>query len=181
MLPPTTLRILVLILTSNQHLTSYPVVHDSISGFKSHPTGQRIESLAEQGYNTFAAPVVPYFHTPISYLSPYISRVDSLGDATLSKVEETFPVIKKPTGELYNESKDLAFLPIKKAFEAKDYAWDTFVKQVKAAGGPNLVAYTKAAVTTPIILTADTISWLASAADKKKTETKEVANEKMNH
>ncbi|KAI9746083.1 MAG: hypothetical protein M1818_000764 [Claussenomyces sp. TS43310] len=162
------------------HLTSYPVISDSISTFKSNPYGQKSLDLADQGYNTFAKPVIPYFSKPYQYVSPYVSKVDSIGDSTLSKVDSKFPAVKKPTGELYDNGKGIVFFPLRKTLEGKDYVLSTYNSEYKKVGGEGLVTLGKAAVTTTLIVSSDALSWLSNFLSAKKTQAKEVANEKTN-
>jgi len=163
------------------HLTSFPVVSDSISTFKSNPYGAKSVSLSQQTYNKLARPFLPYLHTPYTYISPYVHRADTLGDSTLSTIESHFPVVKKPTGELVADTKSIIGFPVTKGLEGKDYVLKTWSGEVKKTGNEGLVGYGKAAVSTGIIVGSDTLGWLSSFLSKKKTETKEVANDKMNN
>ncbi|KAF1848673.1 CAP20-like protein [Cucurbitaria berberidis CBS 394.84] len=82
------------------HLQSYPVVHDSVEGFKSHPYGSKTLALATNTYNSVVAPFHPYLRTPYSYVAPYIEHADKLGDSTLSKIETHLPIVKEDTPKL---------------------------------------------------------------------------------
>jgi len=159
--------------------TSYPVVSDSISAFKSNPLGAKSLSLSEQGYNALAKPVLPYLAKPYQYVSPYVAKADSLGASTLSKIDTTFPVVKKPTGEIYDNAKGYAFFPVAKVTEGKDYIFKTFNSEVKKVGGEGLITKGKAAVTTTLIVSSDALSWLSNFLAAKKAETKEVVSEKV--
>jgi len=163
------------------HLTSYPVISDSISTFKSNPYGQKSLDLTSQGYATFAKPILPYFSKPYQYVSPYVAKADSIGDSTLSKVDAKFPVVKKPTGELYDNAHSFAFFPLKKGAEGKDYILSTYNSEVKKVGGEGIVTLGKAAVTTTLIVSSDALSWLSAFLGAKKEQTKEVVNEKVNN
>jgi hypothetical protein len=166
---------------NSQHLTSYPVISDSISTFKANPLGAKALSLSDQGYNAFAKPVLPYFTKPYQYVSPYVAKADSIGDSTLSKIDSKFPVVKKPTGEIYDNVKGYAFFPVNKATEGKDYVFKTYTSEVKKVGGEGLITQGKAAVTTTLIVSSDALSWLSNFLAAKKAETKEVVNEKINN
>jgi len=163
------------------HLFSYPLISDSITTFKENPYGQKSLNLADKGYTKFAKPVLPYFSKPYQYVSPYVAKVDSLGDSTLSKVDAHFPVIKKPTGELYDNATGIAFFPVRKGLEGKDYVFKTYNSEVKKVGGDGIVTLGKAAVTTTLIVSSDALSWLGKFLSAKKAETKEVVNEKVNN
>jgi hypothetical protein len=152
---------------------------DSIKTFKQNPLGQKSLSLADQGYQTFAKPILPYFSKPYQYVHPYVAKLDSIGDSTLSKVDEKFPVVKKPTGELYENAAGIAFFPLRKGLEGKDYVLKTYNTECKKVGGEGLVTMGKAAVTTTLVVTSDALNWLSNYLGAKKEQTKEVVNEKI--
>lgn len=93
--------------TSIQHLHSYPVVHDSVEGFKQDPRGSKVLAIATNTYNNIFAPFTPYLATPYSYLHPYLARADQLGDSTLSKIETHLPIVKEDTSKV----KEVALSP----------------------------------------------------------------------
>jgi len=161
------------------HLISYPLISDSITTFREHPLGQKSIALSNTGYDTFAKPVLPYLSKPYTYISPYVSRADSLGDSTLSKVDATFPVVKKPTSELYDDATGFAFYPLKVAGDGKEYVFNIWGSEVKKVGGDGVVAKGKAAITTSLVVTSDALNWLSAALSKKKAEAKEVAKDKI--
>jgi len=163
------------------HLISYPVISDTISTFKSNPYGKRSIALADTGYSKFVAPTLPYLSKPYGYVSPYVAKADSLGEAGLSKVDAKFPVVKKPTGELYDNATGIAFFPLKKGTEAKDYVLKTYSSEYKKVGGDGIITLGKAAVTTTLIVSSDALSWLSNFLSAKKAEAKEVVNEKVNN
>jgi len=163
------------------HLISYPVIGDTISTFKQNPYGQKSIALADSGYSKFVAPTLPYLSKPYGYVSPYVAKADSLGEAGLSKVDATFPIVKKPTGELYDNATGIAFFPLKKGTEAKDYVFKTYNSEVKKVGGDGIITFGKAAVTTTLIVSSDALSWLSNFLSTKKEQTKEVVNEKVNN
>jgi len=163
------------------HLTSFPVISDSISTFKSNPYGAKSLDLTSAGYQKLGKPLLPYLSKPYEYVSPYVKKADSLGDSTLSTIESKFPVVNKPTGELYSEGKSFVFFPLKKGTEGKDYVFSTYNTEVKKVGGEGLVTYGKAAVSTGLIVGTDAYAWLTSFLSGKKKEVKEVANEKLNN
>jgi hypothetical protein len=160
-------------------LTTFPVVHDTITTLKQNHLGQKSLSLADQAYNKLAKPILPYLAKPYQYVSPYVTKVDSLGDQTLSKVEKTFPIVKKPTGELYENATGLALLPLRKGMETKDYVMKTYKSECKKVGGEGLLTMGKAAVTTTLIVSSDALSSLSNYLGAKKEQTKQAANEKI--
>jgi hypothetical protein len=163
------------------HLFSYPVISDSISTFKSNPYGQKALSLSDSGYKTFAKPVLPYLSKPYSYVDPYVKRADSIGDSTLSTLDSKFPVVKKPTGELYDNATGLAMFPLKKGKEGKEYVFGVYGREYKKVGGEGIVTYGKAAMTTGLIVSSDALSWLSEVLSQKKKVAKEVTSEKINN
>ncbi len=88
--------------------------------------------------------------------------------------------MKKPIGELYDEGKAIVFFPLKKTNEGKDYVLGVWGGEKKKVGGEGLVTYGKAALATSLIVSADAYNYVVSFLSKKSTETKEVANEKLN-
>ncbi|KAH8175665.1 perilipin-like protein, Mpl1 [Sarocladium implicatum] len=163
-----------------QHLLDYPVISDSIHTIKSNELGQRTIALGDSAYQTFAAPVLPWFAKPYGYVSPYVKKADSLGDQTLGKIDERFPVVKKPTADLYNDTRALVFLPYNKGIEGRDHVYGIYSNEYKKTEQPGLVAYGRAAVTTAFVVSNETLSWLSSFLSAKKKQASEVVNEKIN-
>jgi hypothetical protein len=157
------------------------VIHDGVKTFKSNPYGQRSLELSDSAYKTFAQPVMPYFSKPYQYVSPYIKRADSLGDKTLSKVEERFPVVKKPAGEIYRDARDLVLLPYRTGLAGKDHVLETYSGECKKVGGDNLVTYGKALLTTTLIVSTEVIQTLGGLWAAKKEQTKSAMDEKVNN
>lgn len=164
-------------LTFSQHLTSYPVVSDSINTFKSNPYGQKSISLADHGYNHIIAPFLPYAQRPYGYVKPYVARADSLAEGGLSKVEHAFPIVKEDTQKIKSSVLGLAFLPFQVASSSKDYVYNTYTGEYKKCGGDGLISGGKAIITTSLVVTSDTLSFLSSFLAQKKEQTKEVAKE----
>jgi hypothetical protein len=165
-------------LISLQHLYSYPVISDSISTFKSNPYGAKSLSLTTTSYEKISKPLLPYLHTPYTYISPYIAKADTIGDSTLSTLDSKFPAVKKPTGELYDNGKSIVFFPLKKGTEGKEYVVGVWGGECEKVGGEGLVTYSKAAIATGLIVGSDVVGWLSGFLSQKKAEVKEVTNEK---
>jgi len=165
------------------HLTSYPVICDSIEGFKSIPIGQKSISLADQGYSTFVKPVQPYFSRPYNLVSPYVSKADHLADRTLGHVESHFPIVKQPTDKIRDTVSDYARLPLRVAGDGRDYLFNVYGNEYRKAGGDKggLVAKGKASVATSLVVTSELLAWLSSYLGQKKEQAKEVTNEKVNN
>merc|ERR1712144_89232 len=148
------------------HLISYPVISDSISTSISHK---------------LADPLLPYLTKPYQYVSPYITKADSLGDSTLSTIDSKFPVVKKPTGELIDNGKAIVFFPLKKGTEGKEYVVGVYGSECKKVGGEGIVTWGKAAIATGLVVGGDAYGWLSGFLAGKKAEAKEVSNEKLNN
>jgi len=163
------------------HLYSYPVISDTISTLKSNPYGAKSLSLTAASYEKLGKPLLPYLSKPYEYVSPYVKKADSLGDSTLTTIDSKFPVVKKPTGELYDNGKSFVFFPLKKGTEGKDYVFSIYGGEVKKVGGESLVTYGKAAISTGLIVTSDVVGWLGAFLSQKKEQAKEVSNEKLSN
>lgn len=109
------------------HLTSYPLIADTLSIYQQNSLGAKSIELFHKAYDTFATPVLPYLHTPLSFVQPYLERADSLGDASLQKVDEHFPAVKE-TGfaQLKSTSYHLAAWPFRVAGDGRDYVLRTY-------------------------------------------------------
>ncbi|KAL0940842.1 perilipin mpl1-like protein [Colletotrichum truncatum] len=164
-----------------QHLLDIPVFHDGVVAFRNNPYGKKSIALSDSVYQTLAVPFIPYFRRPWGYLRPYAEKADALGDQALTKVEERVPVIKKPTEELVAGAKAIIALPIRTGLEAKDHVFKTYAQEKKKVGGDNLVAYSKALVSTTLITSSELIIWVGDIIHHKKEETKDVVNEKANN
>ncbi|PHH76660.1 hypothetical protein CDD83_4232 [Cordyceps sp. RAO-2017] len=162
-----------------QHLLNYPLIHDGITSFKSNAYGQRSIQLGDSAYQTLARPVMPWFAKPMAYLSPYVRKADSLGDKTLDRLDERFPLVKKSTSELYRDTRSLILLPYNKGLEGRDHVVDIYAAEVKKADQQGLVAQGKAAVTTALVVSNETLSWLGSLLHAKKAEAAKAVNDKV--
>jgi len=160
------------------HLTSYPLVSDSISTIKSNPYGRRSISLADQGYHHLIAPFIPYAQRPYGYVKPYVEKADSLADVGLNKVDETFPIVRQETQKLKSSVIELAFFPFRLAGSSKDYVLNTYSGQYQKCGGNGVVSGGKALITTSLVVTSESLNWIRSFLAQKKEQSKEVAKEK---
>ncbi|KAK3371822.1 hypothetical protein B0T24DRAFT_338361 [Lasiosphaeria ovina] len=164
------------------HILAYPVVNDSINQFKANPIGKRSLELGDKVYRTFAAPVLPWFSRPLQYVAPYIKKADDLGDRTLSKVDEKFPILKKPTQDIYSDVKTIAGFPYRVGQIGKDHVVSTYQTECKSVQSDNnLVTYGKAAITTALILTTDAYITLSNFFGAKAKEVKQSTEERTNN
>ncbi|EME42695.1 hypothetical protein DOTSEDRAFT_73495 [Dothistroma septosporum NZE10] len=93
------------------HLTSYPVVNDSIKAVQKNPYGKKSIEIADGAYQRFGKPVEPYLETPYSYAKPYVQKVDEIADSGLSHVEHRFPIVKEDTHTIVDNVKSLIWWP----------------------------------------------------------------------
>jgi len=164
-----------------QHLTSYPLVSDSISTYKSNPYGQKSLSLAESIYGKFVAPVVPHLRGPYSYVAPYVAKADSLADSGLSKAESKFPIVKEDTEKIKGTVYGYASLPLKKAEEGKEYLFSTYSREYDAVGGQGAVKTVKALISTDLRIMMDVWGVVIGYLGPKKAAAQQKASEKMNN
>ncbi|KAJ5123330.1 hypothetical protein N7448_009427 [Penicillium atrosanguineum] len=162
------------------HLTSYPVVSDSISVFKGNPYGAKSLEFADHGYDRLAKPVLPYFATPFSYVAPYLERADSLGDKGLSSIDTRFPIIREDTQKIRGTIYNTAGYPVRVAGDVKHHVFDVYGTEYKKCGGDGLVASGKAVITTSLMLSQESLAWISTFLQKSKEEVKEVIHEKTN-
>lgn len=158
----------------------YPVISDSVDTVKTNELGQRTLKLGDSAYQTFAAPVLPWLAKPYQYVSPYVQKADAIGDQTLGKLDERFPVMKRATADLYNDTRSLLFLPYNKGLEGRDHVFGIYSNECKKHEAQGLVAHGKAAVSTAFVVSNETLSWLSSYLTAKKRETTTAVNEKIN-
>jgi Perilipin protein len=159
-----------------QHLNSYPVVHDSVTTFKNNPYGAKGIDLTNATYAKFVAPTLPYFKGPYSYVAPYVSKADELGDKSLSKIEEKVPIVKSETKEIKQTAFDFAHWPLSKLGSGRDYVLSTYSEEYKKCGGDGLIAGSKAAITSSLVISADVLSWVSSLLKEKKNEARDTFN-----
>jgi hypothetical protein len=159
-----------------EHIFAYPVVNDAVATYKKNALGKKSIELGDSAYRTFAQPLLPYLSRPFQYIEPYVKKADDLGDKTLSKVDEKFPIVKKPTDELYGDAKTIVFFPLRIGQISKDHVISTYQTEYKKTEGGNPIAYLKAAMSTGIIVGTDVYISLGNFLGTKKEEAKQSAN-----
>ncbi|KAM3540407.1 hypothetical protein ARSEF1564_006689 [Beauveria bassiana] len=167
-----------------QHLLNYPIISDTVSTVSStvnsNPIAQRSIKLGDSAYKTFAAPILPYFSKPYQYVSPYVQRADSLGEQTLTRIDERFPIVKKPTTELYSDAKALVFLPLNKGLEGRDHVYEVYNAESKKQAEKGYLGQGKAAVATLFHVSNETLALASSYVAVKKAEVTQEVKEKIN-
>ncbi|KAF1979905.1 putative pathogenesis associated protein Cap20 [Bimuria novae-zelandiae CBS 107.79] len=161
------------------HLQAYPVVHDSLEFCKSNPYGAKSLSLLHNTYNSFVAPLHPYLQTPYSYLSPYLSRADELGDASLSKVDTRFPIVKEDTSKLKETVSQYVGLPFQLAGKGREYLLSTWQDEYSKTKGNDgsVVKNVKALISTELKIGLDGYSLLVGYWQKGQEKTSKKVNE----
>ncbi|KAF2455286.1 hypothetical protein BDY21DRAFT_365502 [Lineolata rhizophorae] len=155
------------------HLTSYPVVSDSMTKYKTNPYGKKSLDLAHDVYAKFGAPLLPYLAGPYSYLAPYVAKADTLADSGLSKVDSRFPIVKEDTETLKGTAVGYARLPFRVAGQGRDYVFATYDSEYKKVGGEGVVKMAKAIVSTELKITADAWSAMLDFLGPKKEAAKQ--------
>ncbi|KAH8422840.1 putative pathogenesis associated protein Cap20 [Aspergillus melleus] len=159
------------------HLASYPVVSDSIVVFKSNKFGAKYLALADQGYVHLAKPLLPYLSKPYGLVAPYVARVDSLGDKSLTKIDSTFPFITQDTETLKTTIQDGAYYPVRLASDVKVHLFDLYGSEYKKCGGDGALASGKALITTGLVLGQESLGYVSSLLQKKKAQVKDAVND----
>lgn len=163
------------------HLLDYPVISDGVQTFKTNEYGQRSLALGDSVYQTIAAPILPWMAKPYQIVAPWVHKVDMLGDRGLDYLDDRVPAVKKPTADLYNDTKGLVFLPLHKGLEGKDHVLETYSSELKKLEQGGLVAQGKAAVTTAVVVSNETLSWLSAFLSSKKAEASKSVDGKVNN
>lgn len=102
----------------------------------------------------------------------------------MAQVDERWPAVKKPTGELYTDAKGLVLLPYHKAFEGKDHVLNVYTSEYKKAGGDNgagLIPAGKAAVATALVITTVTIKYIGDFLGQKKEQAHHSVDNKVHN
>jgi len=163
------------------HLTSFPVVSDTISTYKTNPYGAKSLSLFNSAYTRFDSmlykPVAPYLRTPISYVTPYIAKADSLGDSGLSSLESRFPIVKENTAALREKAQGYTGYPFKLYDDGKNNLFQIYSEEYskyEKQGYGKMVGRARAAVDTEIRVISTVVQygtdWLLQV-QKKAEET----------
>jgi hypothetical protein len=155
------------------------VVQAGLTKFRQNQYGQTSIKIGDSAYKTIAQPVIPYLARPYQYVSPYVEKADHLGDQTLSKMDERWPVVKKPADEIYTDAKNVVLYPYHRGLEGKDHVFSVYSAECKKVGGEGLMTTTKALISTVVLISSDTISWVGEFLAARKAEAKEATSEKV--
>lgn len=160
---------------------TYPVIKDGVTTFQNNQYGQKSIQLGDTAYRRLAQPVISYLSKPYQYVFPYIERADQLGDQTLTRVDQRFPAVKKPTDELYADARNLVLLPYHTGLQGKEHVLGVYSAECKKLGGDSLLAYSKALVGTVFTIGGETLDWVGAYLNARKGDARDIANEKANN
>lgn len=136
--------------TTLRHLLALPAVQEGVRAFSASSVGKISIRLTNSAYDLVGAPVLNLFNKPLAYVIPYAQRADEMGVEALSRVEEKYPVVKKPSAELLNDAKEAAreaaAVPTKHVTEVYNGA-------CKRSGGESNIAKARAVTETAAIVT----------------------------
>ncbi|KAL1877584.1 hypothetical protein VTK73DRAFT_8493 [Phialemonium thermophilum] len=141
-----------------QHLLDYPVIHDGVATFKSNPLGQKSLAIGDSAYKT----IFPYLSKPYQYISPIVKQADDLGDKALAEVDKRFPVVKKPTNEVYNDARALALSPFRIGLATKDKVLSTYADEKKKANGDDLITNVRAVISTAKVVAGEALGTVST-------------------
>jgi len=164
------------------HLTSYPLVSDSITTYQSHPYGAKSISVFNTAYSTaytnLYAPFSSYLSRPYSVVAPYLAKADSIGDSGLSTLESRFPIVKADTATIQEKAKGVAGFPWRVVQEGKQFVFNTYDDELTKSEGNTIVKQVKAVVGTEIKLTMAVFNFVLDLLKKGENEAKEVVEKK---
>ncbi|RAL61833.1 hypothetical protein DID88_002896 [Monilinia fructigena] len=147
------------------HLTSYPLIHDSISTFKSLSIWPTIHRLNHHFHTRSSAN--HSFHTSksLTNTSLHTSRKSTNSANLLYRpLIPNSPPLRNPLGN-----------------EGKEYALGKYNSEVKKTEDQGIVGFGKAVVSTGLIVSSEAFQWLSQFLSAKKAEAKETTHEKTNN
>ncbi|KAF9313754.1 hypothetical protein BG003_004869 [Podila horticola] len=86
-------------------VTALPLIHDSVSTFTSYAEANKYSKYALDTAGSAVATASKYTEGYQSRLQPHISKVDQMATKSLDLLENTFPIVTKPTAEIVAEVK----------------------------------------------------------------------------
>ncbi|KAK4166213.1 hypothetical protein QBC43DRAFT_21774 [Cladorrhinum sp. PSN259] len=152
-----------------RHLLAFPTVQDGVRTYKNTTLGQKSLEIGGAAYQGLANNILPFFRKPYEYISPYVERVDAVGDQALSKLEEKFPVVKKPASEIIEDTKKIVLFPLRISQSGREYVFAVYQSEANKIEGNPVIVHGKAAIVTAITLATESLI----AAKDFMTNTKE--------
>ena len=171
--PPYHLFLLPTNIAGLQHLTSYPIVSDTIAVVRTNKYGAKSLTFVDEGYSRFAKPVLPYLSVPYSYVAPYLSRADALGEQGLVKIDGRFPILKEDTEKI----RGTVFYPVHYVSDVRSHITDTYTAEYNKCGGDGLGARGKAVITTGLLLTSGTLDYVSHWLRERTVQAKDAVEE----
>ncbi|KAG0358678.1 hypothetical protein BG005_002012 [Podila minutissima] len=86
-------------------VTALPLIHDSVSTLTSYAEANKYSKYALDTAGSAVATASKYTEGYQSRLQPHISKVDQMATKSLDLLENTFPIVTKPTAEIVAEVK----------------------------------------------------------------------------
>lgn len=165
-----------------QHIKSYPVVSDSIDAVKSNPYGAKAFETADAAYDRFGKPIEDMLKGPYAYAKPYVESADSLGDKGLSKLDSTFPIVKKDTKTIVDTTIGYVAFPFQVAGAGRDYLYNTWTDQYQQVSsrngrGDGLVTIFFTGLNTGLKIQKDFVDAASDYLGPKKDSAKDKADE----
>lgn len=87
-------------------------------------------------------------------------------------------MVKSETKEIKQTAFDFAHWPLAQLGNGKDYVFSTYGEEYKKCGGDGIIAGSKAAITSSLVISADVLSWFSSLLKAKKQEARDTLKEK---
>ncbi|KAL9627196.1 MAG: hypothetical protein Q9204_006740 [Flavoplaca sp. TL-2023a] len=150
-------------------LTSFPVVSTGLDVVKSNPMTATPLAVAKRTSLLVAAPMAPL--ASLSYfvleplIEPIMKRLDTVAHDSLSRLESTWPVIKEQPENIKAEAKYLAFLPLTKGKERRDYVASTYSAEYSSCGKGGIITTGSALICTLLIVWSDGLLRIKSMLD----------------
>lgn len=157
---------------SINHITSYPVVSDTLTYAQSFALAQQTLNYSQQALGLLK-PLTPLLTKANDIAAPVVTKVDDFADSKLGQVDEKFPFVKKPTAEIAD------FLVAQKDFatglaqKEREYIASVFAEELEKAAGANKTGYiptAKAGVNTGIVISQELLHWITDLVHKKRAE-----------
>jgi len=162
------------------HVLNYPIVVDTIHAVvDGNPLGRTGKNLTVWSYQTFGKPFVPLLYKfPLTYASPYAKKLDELSDTILTKVDNKVPSVKKPTRELYSDTKSVVFWPVTKTKESLHHYGDLYENERRKMSQPErLTTKSKAAVSSALIYASQVLTTASQWVGAKRQNVQSAAVE----
>ncbi|KFY32210.1 hypothetical protein V494_07881, partial [Pseudogymnoascus sp. VKM F-4513 (FW-928)] len=157
---------------TSQHLQSYPLITSAVTTVTTSPYASTPLSLTHRTISTLSPYATPFINPVAPYVTPYLVRLDGLADSGLDAFDKRVPAAKKPTEELYKETRELALKPYTLSREGGEYVLKTYEGEVKRADAKGVIGYGKAVVGTGFVVGGEVLQWARGEGRKAAEEVK---------